>query len=397
MNAQVESSAPVAKKAWLSVIAMALAIFTVVSAEMLPIGLLPAIADSLGESTGRASLIVSLPSFIAALTAPCIALVFNRINRRQLLLLFMLLLLVSSLMAAIVTHLYWLLFARVLFGVAMGGIWALVGSLAVRLAPPGYTSLATSIIFGGISAALVLGVPLGIYLGDAFGWRMAFMCVAILAALVLSLLYWSLPSLLANEHSSVASSLKLLKQPSILIGLGMTLFIVTGHFTAYTFVRPLLQSMAQFSTHYIGGLLLVYGIFGILGNFIAGYTIQKYLQQTLLGIALLIAMSMALFTLFGSSQIMSIIILMIWGTAYGGVSVTAITWMIRAAPTQIEMATALNISIFNLSIGLGAFIGGILYDYNGIMSDLLVACLLTGMAAFLVLWSLIKYRQSRLV
>lgn len=388
IEAQVESSPPLGKKAWLSVIAVALAIFAVVSAEMLPIGLLTPIAHSLDQSVGHASLIISLPSLVAAITAPCVVLIFNRINRRKLFLLFMLLLLGSNLMAAMVTHLYWLLFARVLFGISMGGIWALAGSLAVRLAPPGHAGLATSIVFSGIAAASVLGVPLGVYLGDLFGWRLAFICVAALVGVVLALLYWSLPSLAVNETNTLSSSLQLLKQRNVLIGLALTLLIVTGHFAAYTFIRPLLQSLAQFSDQYIGGLLLVYGLFGILGNFIAGYTIQKYLSQSLFCIAILLAISMALFVLFGHSQGMSIFLLLLWGVSYGGVSVAVMTWMFRAAPTQIETATAFNISIFNLSIGLGAYIGGVLYDSNGILSNLILACVLTAAAAMLIVFGL---------
>ena len=218
IEAQVESSPPLGKKAWLSVIAVALAIFAVVSAEMLPIGLLTPIAHSLDQSVGHASLIISLPSLVAAITAPCVVLIFNQINRRKLFLLFMLLLLGSNLMAATVTELYWLLFARVLFGISMGGIWALAGSLAVRLAPPGHAGLATSIVFSGIAAASVLGVPLGVYLGDLFGWRLAFICVAALVGVVLALLYWSLPSLAVNETNTLSSSLQLLKQRNVLIG-----------------------------------------------------------------------------------------------------------------------------------------------------------------------------------
>ena len=150
-------------KAWLAVIAVALAIFAVVSAEMLPIGLLTPIAESMQQSVGHTSLIISTPSLVAAIVAPCVVLVFNRINRRQLLLFFMLLLFISILVSAMTDTFHWLLLARVLFGMSMGGIWALAGTLAVRLMPPAQVGIATSIIFSGIAAASVLGIPAGVY------------------------------------------------------------------------------------------------------------------------------------------------------------------------------------------------------------------------------------------
>lgn len=372
-------------KAWLAVIAVALAIFSVVSAELLPIGLLTPIAESMQQELGHASFIISTPSLVAAIIAPCVILIFNHINRRKLLLLFMLLLFISTLFSAMTNAFHWLLLARVLFGISMGGIWALSGSLAIRLMPPPQVGLATSIIFSGVAAASVLGVPVGVYLGDLFGWRMAFICVAVLVAIVFVMLFWSLPSLPVQQVSTWRSSLIVLKKPNIIIGLSLTLLIVTGHFSAYTFIRPLLQEIAHFSDSSIGALLLIYGVFGILGNFILGFGIQKYLWQTLFLIAFLLSTTLFLFIFFGSSLFLSIVLLLIWGIAYGGVSVSLITWMIRSAPTYIELASAFNIAVFNLSIGLGAFAGGLIYDDLGLRMNLLFASVLTCIAALLVL------------
>lgn len=169
----------------------------------------------------------------------------------------MLLLFISILVSAMTDTFHWLLLARVLFGMSMGGIWALAGTLAVRLMPPAQVGIATSIIFSGIAAASVLGIPAGVYLGDLFGWRMAFICVAILVGIVFVMLFWSLPSLPVNKVSSLKSSLTVLKKPNVIIGLALTLLIVTGHFSAYTFVRPVLQEISQFSDASIGALLLI--------------------------------------------------------------------------------------------------------------------------------------------
>ncbi len=380
----VNSPQPVGYRAWLAVISVALAIFAVVSAEILPIGLLTPIAHSLDQSVGQSSLIISLPSWIAAITAPCVVLFFNRINRRGLLLFFMLLLLGSNLMAAWVTHFHWLLFARILFGISMGGIWCMAGSLAIRLVPLHAVGLATSIIFSGIAAASVLGVPLGVYLGDLWGWRFAFICIAVMVAIVFLMLYWSLPSLATDPTTHWSSSLKVLKQKNILFGLAITVFMVMAQFSAYTFIRPLLQSVSQFSDQHISTLLLVYGFFGILGNFTAGYFAQKYLWQTLCTISVFTGLSLLLFAAYGNSQSISIVLLLVWGMAYGGVSVSLMTWMMRAAPKQVEIASAFNISMFNLSIGLGAFTGGFIVDHMGLQQNLMSAAILSAIAACII-------------
>ncbi|WP_164837883.1 MFS transporter, partial [Acinetobacter sp. V2] len=292
-------------QAWLAVIAVALAIFIVVSVEMLPIGLLTPIAKSMKQQLGSMSIIVSTPSLVAAITAPFVILVFNRITRRKLILLFMLLLFISTLVFAIANAFHWLLLARVLFGISMGGIWSLAGSIAVRLVPTAQVGLATSLIFSGIAAASVLGVPMGVYLGDLFGWRLAFIGIAMLVAIVFLMLFWSLPPLTVQQTSTWRDALVVLKKTNIVVGLGMTLFIVTGHFSAYTFIRPLLQEMAHFSDSSIGALLLIYGVSGIIGNFILGFSIQKFLWQTLFIIALLLGSTLFLFMFFGDSKFFS--------------------------------------------------------------------------------------------
>lgn len=370
--------------AWLAVIAVALAIFIVVSVEMLPIGLLTPIAKSMQQQLGSMSLIVSTPSLVAAITAPCVILVFNRITRRKLILLFMLLLFISTLVFAMANAFHWLLLARVLFGISMGGIWSLAGSIAVRLVPTAQVGLATSLIFSGVAAASVLGVPMGVYLGDLFGWRMAFISISMLVAIVFLMLFWSLPPLTVQQTSTWRDTLVVLKKTNIVVGLGMTLFIVTGHFSAYTFIRPLLQEMAHFSDSSIGALLLIYGVFGILGNFILGFSIQKFLWQTLFIIALLLGSTLFLFMFFGDSKFLSLVLLLIWGLSYGGVSISLMTWMIRSAPMHIELASALNITMFNLSIGLGAFLGGLIFDAFGSWLNLFFGSVLACIAAILI-------------
>lgn len=267
--------------------------------------------------------------------------------------------------------------------------------LAIRLVPLHAVGLATSIIFSGIAAASVLGVPLGVYLGDLWGWRFAFICVAVMVAVVFAMLYWSLPSLDTDPTMHWSSSLSVLKQNNVLFGMAITLLIVTAQFSAYTFIRPLLQSISQFSDQHIGALLLLYGFFGILGNFAAGYFVQKYLWQTLLIIAVVVGLSLVLFAMFGGSQSISIALLLIWGLAYGGVSVSLMTWMMRAAPAQIEIASAFNIAIFNFSIGFGAFTGGFILDHFGLLNNLIVAALFSAIAALLISLCVITRNQPK--
>lgn len=180
-------AASVPRHPWWAVSAVGLATFSVVTTEMLPVGLLTPIAEDLGASTGTAGLMISLPALLAAVFAPLVVIAAGGIDRRRILCALLALLLVANLASALAPGIGWLLAARVLVGFCMGGIWAIAGGLAARLVPAHRTGMATSIIFGGVAAASVLGVPLGALIGDALGWRSAFVAMALFSAAVMLL------------------------------------------------------------------------------------------------------------------------------------------------------------------------------------------------------------------
>lgn len=184
-----------APRPWLAVVAAGLATFSVVTTEMLPVGLLSSIAEQLGTRTGTVGLTLSLPALLAALFAPIAVIGAGGIDRRWILAGLLALLVVANLASALAVDIYWLLAARVLVGFCMGGIWAIAGGLAARLVPAEGVGMATSIIFGGVAAASVLGVPLGTWIGDLAGWRWAFAGMALFSAAVLALHLLAMPAL----------------------------------------------------------------------------------------------------------------------------------------------------------------------------------------------------------
>ncbi|MEL5413336.1 MULTISPECIES: MFS transporter [Serratia] len=353
-------------KPWLATFAIGLSTFTVVTAEMLPVGLLTPIVSTLNASIGRAGLLISLPALFAALFAPLVVLGARRTDRRSLLIVFLLLLIAANLLAAAATSMALLFAARILLGFCIGGIWVIAGGLAESLVPPASVGLALSVIFGGVAAASVLGVPLGVFLGEALGWRMAFLAVAVLAALTLLLLLCVLPPLPVTQAVSWRSFTAQRANRRLLLGLLLTFLLVAGHFMAYTFVRPLLQTVAGIESRWVGPLLFAYGVAGIVGNFIAGQAAAKRLRRTLALIAFGLALAVLLLLLLGRAPLSGGAFLLLWGIAYGGVSVSLMAWMLKAAPNAVEVASSLYIALFNLAISCGSLAGGLVVDAGGL-------------------------------
>lgn len=371
MNSSSSTRAePAARRPWLAVSAVGLATFSVVTTEMLPVGLLTSIAGSLGTSMGRAGLMISLPALLAALFAPLVVMAAGGMDRRRILCGLLALLVLANLASALAPSLIWLLAARVLVGFCMGGIWAIAGGLAARLVPQASMGLATSIIFGGVAAASVLGVPLGALIGDFAGWRWAFGGMAGFSALVLALHVAVLPALPATGSASLRQFSHQLANRRLQAGLALTLLLVAGHFMSFTFVRPLLLTVSGFDAQWMSALLLAYGIAGIAGNFLAGIIAERRTVPSLAAIAMGLLLAPVLFLSVGESPTGGGAVLLVWGLAYGGVSVGLMTWMMQAAPRAVEIATALYVGVFNIGIALGSWAGGQLVDGWGLHATL---------------------------
>jgi predicted MFS family arabinose efflux permease len=368
---------------WTAVIAVGLATFSVVTTEMLPVGLLTSIAETLSITTGSAGLMISLPALLAALFAPFVVIASGGIDRRWILCGLLALLVIANLASALAPNLILMLAARILVGFCMGGIWAIAGGLASRLVPQNATGLATSIIFGGVAAASVLGVPLGAFIGDAIGWRWAFGSMAVFSALVLVFHLAVIPSLPVTGSANISQFITQLGNRKIQTGLFLTLLLVTGHFVAFTFVRPLLISVSGVDTQWIGAILFAYGAAGIAGNFLAGIAAARCTTFTLIAIAAGLALTPLLFITAGQSATGGAGILIFWGLAYGGLSVGLMTWMMKAAPRALEIAAALYVGVFNTGIALGSWSGGQIVDMLALTDTLWLACGLAAAALFL--------------
>lgn len=355
---------------WWAVTAVSLATFSVVTTEMLPVGLLTPIAEALDTSTGAAGLMISLPALLAALFAPLVVISAGSVDRRSLLCGLLGLLVIANLGAAFAPTLGWMLAARVLVGLCMGGIWAIAGGLAVRLVATRSVGLATSLIFGGVAAASVLGVPLGALIGELLGWRWAFGSMALLGAAVLALHLAVMPGLPPSGTTSVRQFAQQLGNRGLQLGLLLTFLLVAGHFIAFTFVRPLLMSVSGFDARWVGLLLFGYGAAGMAGNFLAGIAAARRTGLTVSLIAAGLVLAPSLFLTIGESRLGGAMALLAWGLAYGGVSVGLMTWMMKAVPRAMEIASALYVGAFNVGIASGAWVGGQALDRLGLTANL---------------------------
>ncbi|MEU7136080.1 MFS transporter [Streptomyces sp. NPDC046261] len=350
------------RRGWAAVAALAAATFTVVTSEMLPVGLLTPVGAALKVSEGTAGLALTVTGLVAAVSAPLVMPAVGRAERRQVLCALMLLLAAGNLLAAWAPHFGVLMAGRVLVGAGMGGVWAVAAPLAVRLVPARSVGAATSLIFSGIAVASVLGVPAGTFLGEAAGWRTAFAAAGGLAVAVAAALWLLLPRLPVERAVRLGGVAGLTGRRTVRRALAAMALLVTGHFAAYTYIRPVLEDISGAGAGLIGTLLLAYGVAGVAGNFAGGAGAARSPRATLLVISAVLAAAVLLVPGLGGSLVAAAVLLVVWGVAYGGVSVTTQALLVAAAPRAPEAASALFAGVFNASIALGALVGGLTAD-----------------------------------
>ncbi|MEO3870550.1 MFS transporter [Nonomuraea sp. B12E4] len=370
---------PTTRARWLAVFSVAVGTFTIVTSEMLPVGLLTSIAADLGISDGTAGLMMTMPGPVAAVAAPVLAVTTRRLDRRITLLGLMALLAVANLAGALAPGYPVMLAARVLTGVSIGGFWAFAAGLGARLVPQASVGRATSIILSGVSVATVLGVPASTVVSSFAGWRTAFVAVGVLAVALLAVLAATLPPLPGEEaparHPGSGERRTWLSGPLKLV-LVLTVLTISGHFAAYTYVQPFLEQASHAGPALISTTLLLYGAAGVVSNFTAGSRAARNPKRVLITRTVLMTMAMAALPLLTG---LPLPLLIVWGLGYGGVGVALQLWIMREGGG--EMGTALFVSAFNLSVAFGAFAGGRIVDGVSISAVMPAGAALTLVSA----------------
>lgn len=371
--------------AWLAVGSLSVGTFAMVTTEFLPIGLLTDIATTLGVSNGTAGLMVTTPGLLATLAGPALIVASGRLDRRTVMLALSALLVASNLLAALAPNFATMVLARVFLGLAVGGFWTFAPAAATQLVPEASKARAMSIVLAGISAATVLGVPAGSLLGTLVGWRAAFVVTGVLAALVLLVQVWLLPAMPPARAIRPRDLLTPFARPLARVGLLVVLFMISGHFAAYTYLKPLLQQVFGLAPNAVSALLLVYGAVGFVGTFVGGTLVARSVRGTMLLATLLLATALLLATVLGSGFVPAALVVLVWGLGFGLVPVAATGWMLDALPDAQEAGQALLVSAFQIAIASGALLGGRVVDGWGITPTMGMSGLLVLAAAGVVI------------
>lgn len=342
---------------WMPVLSLSFAAFLFITTEMMPIGLLPQIAESLHHSVADTGLIVTIYAWCVALTSLPLIILTQRFDRRQLFFILLGLFCVSHAVAGMATSFTILIVARLGIALCHAIFWSIATPLAARLAPEGASARALALMVGGVSLASVLGMPLGTLIGLQWGWRSSFWTIGVLGLFVWVIIARCLPPLPSTNTRNFELLPTLLTNKPILLVYGITAFFVTGHFTAFSYLVPFFTDFGGYSEDMVVVFLLTLGGAGALGGILASKCSHKKAIQVI-GICLFCVGSILAGLRFVSEYLSFLLFLCVcWGACMAALSLLLQMFILQRAKETSDMAIAIYSSIFNVGIGGGAFIG----------------------------------------
>ena len=355
---------------WVGLLTLSALIFTSVTSEFLPTGLLPEIAADLKVTESQVGLLITVFAGTVVLSAAPLAALTRKRSRKSLIIVVLLVFVVSNLLAALAPSYAFLVVARVLGGLAHGLFWAVVGAYAAHLVPKHQIGRAVAITSGGGTAAFVLGVPLGTALGHAFGWRLAFAALAVIIVVLTVLVIRYLPPVdhrVQLKTGEIAVPMNRDRSlPGVVVLCIVIIVIMMGHYIFYTYIAPWLIQEVGFEESAVAPLLFLFGGAGAIGLALAGLVADRFPRYGFVATSAVAVVPVLVFVFFPHSPVIVIVALVVWGIAFGGLPAMLQTRMLHTASARLrDLAAALFTTSFNLAIGTGALVGGLILDRSG--------------------------------
>ncbi|WP_040950923.1 MFS transporter [Gorillibacterium massiliense] len=365
----------------LALLALAISAFAIGTTEFISVGLLPLIAADFHISVTTTGLTVTLYALGVTFGAPVLTSLTSRISRKTLLLWIMVVFIAGNALAAAASGITVLLMARIISALAHGVFMSIGSTIAADLVPEHRRASAIAIMFSGLTIATVTGVPLGTFIGQQMGWRVAFIAitgVGILAFLANMTLVNS--NLRKGGKILLSDQFKLVTNPRLMLAFIITALGYGGTFVVFTYLSPLLHDLSGFADGTIAVILLLYGLAIAIGNAIGGKAANRNPVRALFymfSIQAVVLLVLAFTAPYKAAVLITLFFMGLFAFMnVPGLQVYVVMLAERVAPQAKDVASAVNIAAFNAGIAIGAYLGGVVTDSIGLIHTTWIGALM---------------------
>lgn len=371
---------------------LAISAFAIGSTEFISVGLLPLLVSQFKISLAMASLTVSGYAFGVMIGAPVLTILTARWNRHTLMVGIMVVFILGNLMAASAQNFAWLLVGRLIAAVIHGLFMSVSGVIAADVVAPSKRASAIALMFTGLTVATVTGVPLGTFVGQHFGWRFSFLFLALIGLVSLLATWILIPrNLPVGRPIQIKNIGRLIFDKKILLALLLTIFGYGSAFTSYTYISPIMTRLMHFQPSTGVIILIVYGLMVAIGNTVGGRFANQTPLTGLLWMFTLLTITQLFLGVFISFKWMGLLMVLLLGLFafmnVPGEQLVIVQLAEQDHPEDIGLASALNISAFNIGIMIGSGLGSQIVETTG-LAMIPYAGVLMGILAIGLTWLL---------
>jgi len=350
-------------------------------------GMLPEVAAALGVSLTAAGQLTTAFALSYALSAPVLAVLTGRWERRTLLVAGLLVATAGNALAALAPNYPVLVLARILAALGSAAFTPAAILVATQLSPPQRRGQAVAAVFSGLTLALVVGVPAGSLLEGPLGFRGVFALVAVACLVALAGVRLLLPRVEPPPPIGLRARLAVAADRRVLTVLSMSVLALLAVMSVYTYIAPLLSASAGVDGGLLGLLLLGYGAGCLLGNNLGGRLADRFgSRRPLLAVLPAFVLLLATFPLTAATVPGAAAALFVLGAVGWTGNAPIQSRLIELAPTNSALLLSLNASAIYLGAGLSGVVGGLVIAWLGVLALPLVAAALgLGSLAMLLL------------
>ncbi|RAS74146.1 MFS transporter [Priestia endophytica] len=364
--------------------------FAIGMTEYVVTGLLTQFAEDLHVNVSTTGLLLSVYAISVAIFGPLLRIATIRLPSKPLLLGLMGLFIISNIIAATAPNFQVLVLSRLLSAVMHAPFFGLCMSIAFTLSTPEKGTRAIAAVQGGLTIAIMLGVPFGSYLGGIFDWRYVFWFVALLGFISLIGLILVVPNQKVGVAPNLRSELKIFKNRNVLLVLAIIVFGFSGVFTAYTFTEPMLTQIAGFNVTNITIGLFVFGVGAVIGTFASGKIPPHLLTERLMMVLIGLAAVLALFTFLIPFKFVAFIMCFLFGAGTFGTTPILNAKIILAGKEAPSLSGTIAASIFNLANSIGATLSTVFLNVGA--SFTLITLVASGMILFGLILTFVTHK-----
>jgi DHA1 family inner membrane transport protein len=345
----------------LALLALAIGGFGIGLTEFVIMGLLPEVADDFAVTETTAGYLISGYALSVAIGAVLLTLALTRVPRKTALLGLMVLFILGNLISALAPSYGVMLTGRIVAALCHGAFFGIGSVVAAAVVARERRAQAIALMFGGLTVANVLGVPLGTLLGQAAGWRSTFWAITAIGVVAFAGIVLLVPARAAGEEAPtrIGQELSAFRSPQVWLSIAVTVLGYGGMFGGFSYIAYTLTEVSGFGSGAVPWLLVLFGVGLFGGNLLGGRAADRDLLRTLVVVLVALAVVLAFFALTASSQLLTLLALLLMG-GFGFATVPALQMRVMAyadhAPT---LASGANIAAFNVGNAFGAWLGGL--------------------------------------